>query len=74
MGRPRGARGGHEGRPRGAKWGGYAGHQGEVCLGTTEGSGRAEASSQPGRTPCYSWSPAWGAQRRARVSEGCPRL
>ena len=83
-GGPRG--GGHEGgpygeatrgRPQGAKRGGHDGEamgatQGEVCLGTTEGSGRAEASSQPGRTPCYSWSPARGTRGEQGSMRGVP--
>ena len=78
-------RGGHKGahgeatrgRPQGAKRGGHDGEamgatQGEVCLGTTEGSGRAEASSQPGRTPCYSWSPARGTRGEQGSMRGVP--
>lgn len=68
---------GATGATRGATRGGGTGRghkgeamRGEVCLGTTEGSGRAE----PGHTSCSSWSPAGGSERAARVSEGCPRL
>lgn len=77
----RGHKGAHgeatRGRPQGAKRGGHDGEamgatQGEVCLGTTEGSGRAEASSQPGRTPCYSWSPARGTRGEQGSMRGVP--
>ena len=72
-GRAHGARrghGGHEWGPRGPQGATGEAMRGEVCLGTTDGSGRAE----PGHTSCDSWSPAGGSQRAARVSEGCPRL